>query len=71
MKRSEQQRGPARGRSATTQTFNQLLLAARCALADLEGLAGPALHWMEHDDPVVCTIRELRAAIARAEGGGR
>jgi hypothetical protein len=53
--------------------FPDLLHAARCALADLEGFlfdydidpADPA----QADVPAVRTVRELKAAVARAEGG--
>jgi len=45
-----------------------LLQAARCALADLEGFVGTDAD-PEGDEPVALTMKELRAAIAKAEGG--
>jgi hypothetical protein len=46
-----------------------LLQAARCALADLEGFVFGTDADLEGDEPVALTMKELRAAIAKAEGG--
>ena len=46
-----------------------LLRAAKCALADLEGWAFGTDADLEGDEPVALTMKELRAAIAKAEGG--
>jgi hypothetical protein len=45
-----------------------LLQAARCALADLEGFVFGTDADLEGDEPVALTMKELRAAIAKAEG---
>ncbi len=45
-----------------------LLQAAKCALADLEGLIADADIDPTGDEPAALTIRELKAAIAKAEG---
>jgi hypothetical protein len=45
-----------------------LLQAAKCALADLEGFAFGTDADLEGDEPVALTMKELRAAIAKAEG---
>jgi hypothetical protein len=45
-----------------------LLKAARSALADLEGFAFGTDVDAEGDEPVALTMKELRAAIAKAEG---
>lgn len=42
----------------------ELLDACRCALADLEGIAGD----LPGDHPAYLTIKELRAAIEKATG---
>jgi len=42
-----------------------LLQAAKCALADLEGFAFDTVD-LESDEPVALTVRELRAALAKA-----
>jgi len=46
-----------------------LLRAARCALADLEGFVFGTDADLEGDEPVALTMKELRAAIAKAERG--
>lgn len=48
------------------QEVDDLLLAAKCGLADLEGCADDLITIdPESDDPIMQTIRELRAAIAK------
>jgi hypothetical protein len=48
-----------------------LLRAAKCALADLEGFAFGTDADLEGDEPVALTMKELRAAIAKAGGDGQ
>ena len=49
-----------------SNAYGDLLQAAKCALADLEGLTFDLVD-LESDEPAALTIRELRAAIAKAE----
>jgi len=45
--------------------IDDLVFACRCALADLDGMR----ELVEEDHPCFETIEELKAAIAKAEGG--
>ena len=49
----------------------ELLSAARCALADLEGIIPDLDFDGEREHPAWKTIEELRQAINKAEGGGK
>ncbi|MFA6134580.1 MAG: hypothetical protein WC869_11255 [Phycisphaerae bacterium] len=62
------------GDAALMAAGPKLLQAARCALADLEGLIfGMEIDPDDPDDdsPVAQTIRELRTVIGEAEGGAQ
>ena len=59
------------GDAALMAAAPKLLHAARCALADLEGLAVENDIDPDGDEPAALTIRELREAIAQAEGGAQ
>ena len=59
------------GDAALMSAAPKLLQAARCALADLEGFAVENDVDPDGDEPAALTIRELRAAIAQAEGGAQ
>jgi 2-iminoacetate synthase ThiH len=51
-----------------TQTAPDLLAAARCALADLEGIMPDFEPSGDREHPGWQTIKELRKAIAKATG---
>lgn len=51
-----------------TRSFKALLDAAKCALADLEGIMPEFEPSGDREHPAWTTIKELRAAIKLAEG---
>lgn len=54
-----------------TAAAPELLVAARCALADLEGIMPEFEPSGDREHPAWTTIKELQAAIAKAEGGSQ